>query len=1168
MANKINTRIQLKHDIEANWLQATGFTPLDGELIIYDKDDNYSYERVKMGDGVTNVNALPFTKEGIINITSLSDIKRVGLYNLNNEALYQATYIYTQNWTAPEVGMMTKKGFKAIDATATAVIIYTDSTGGTGRLEVSNNILTINGTSHKNGTQTTYTGSAEGELTFDTIINEQGQTLRKLGIIFVEVNETTSNNVQMYANILSDELTITEITNKGVGITGEIETGEVFNDYKENAALGGFAHAEGRTTTAGSRAFTIIDFNVANKTFTLDDVTGLSTGDKYSVQVYYNNSANNTYAEALDIGTIVSISGKVVKVSDMPSFLTTNCTKAKYTVNYVDDDFDNEMDTFRIISKPNLGSRNIGYATHVEGRSTQAFSKNAHAEGNKTKAIAAASHAEGKNTKTYGVNSHAEGEETTAKGTASHTEGRYTTSSGNYAHAEGSGTSAQGQAAHAEGENCEARGDRSHAEGYATVAFKVGAHTEGTATRAREENSHAEGYASEGIGSNSHAEGNNTYAIGSNSHSQGASTASVGANSHTGGKSSVKPDKTIIGDKDAALTAWDTARAQGLNKAFSAAAGNESFAHGIDNFVYGQASAALGYTNRVKGAQSAAIGHTNIVNQNKSVALGLGNTINATNGEGRIAVGKYNQDTGALFMVGNGTASSPSNALEVSTLGEVKAQGDIYSNNIKVLVEGNVDWNNDVTNKPGISAGTGVNSIKVDDNNADYSTDATQKCAVAIGKAKSTGEYAFSIGDQVEAKGKNAIAAGLQNTASGVRSIALGQGSQATHTGAVVSGVGLRSTQNHQLIVGQWNDKNRSGVFAVGAGTADDKRKNTFEVGSTEVSFDNLSALNEDIITVYSQMNFNNLVHFDSSGFKVTGGAEINANDAGMSIGEALIVGSHDRKDFIDAGLGYIGATNLIHSNGNISADGDIYAGGKKVLVEGEINIPDQKPCDWSEITNKPTNLLTTNSSISWYKIDSDKPYIEQGPNNSTTIGHSNTANGYESILLGYNNHSLGSTSYNGAFGRNNTLGDIEDLFLPAADSFAIGNNNTITGSQSFAAGMNNIIRDHKSIALGWDNVIEDPSEQYDGRVVVGRFNAPTGAIFSVGIGSEGNRTNGFEVYKNGTSWFHGNVTIGEDKKKVATEDYVSQAIANVHIPTIDEIISSLPVYQGEVEEV
>jgi len=60
----INGRIQHKHDVEANWIKATNFAPKEGELIIYDADGNYSYPRIKIGDGSTNVNDLPFTTSG------------------------------------------------------------------------------------------------------------------------------------------------------------------------------------------------------------------------------------------------------------------------------------------------------------------------------------------------------------------------------------------------------------------------------------------------------------------------------------------------------------------------------------------------------------------------------------------------------------------------------------------------------------------------------------------------------------------------------------------------------------------------------------------------------------------------------------------------------------------------------------------------------------------------------------------------------------------------------------------------------------------------------------------------------------------------------------------------------------------------------------------------
>lgn len=73
MAEKnLNSRIINKHDIEANWVKATNFIPKQGEIIVYDKDDNYNYPRVKIGDGVTTVVALPFIDDNTLtNVSNL-----------------------------------------------------------------------------------------------------------------------------------------------------------------------------------------------------------------------------------------------------------------------------------------------------------------------------------------------------------------------------------------------------------------------------------------------------------------------------------------------------------------------------------------------------------------------------------------------------------------------------------------------------------------------------------------------------------------------------------------------------------------------------------------------------------------------------------------------------------------------------------------------------------------------------------------------------------------------------------------------------------------------------------------------------------------------------------------------------------------------------------------
>lgn len=64
---QINSRIVHKHDTGENWNKATNFIPKQGEIIVYDIDTTYSYERFKIGDGVTNVNNLPFVVVAITN---------------------------------------------------------------------------------------------------------------------------------------------------------------------------------------------------------------------------------------------------------------------------------------------------------------------------------------------------------------------------------------------------------------------------------------------------------------------------------------------------------------------------------------------------------------------------------------------------------------------------------------------------------------------------------------------------------------------------------------------------------------------------------------------------------------------------------------------------------------------------------------------------------------------------------------------------------------------------------------------------------------------------------------------------------------------------------------------------------------------------------------------
>ena len=56
-------RVIMKHDTQANWALATNFIPKKGEVIVYEDyyvSGNTTVPGIKIGDGTTNVNSLPF----------------------------------------------------------------------------------------------------------------------------------------------------------------------------------------------------------------------------------------------------------------------------------------------------------------------------------------------------------------------------------------------------------------------------------------------------------------------------------------------------------------------------------------------------------------------------------------------------------------------------------------------------------------------------------------------------------------------------------------------------------------------------------------------------------------------------------------------------------------------------------------------------------------------------------------------------------------------------------------------------------------------------------------------------------------------------------------------------------------------------------------------------
>lgn len=77
----LTSRVVNKHATEAQW-NLSSLVPMQGELIIYDIDSNYTYERFKIGDGIHSVNELPFATE----ILEDAILDSVADWNQNDES--------------------------------------------------------------------------------------------------------------------------------------------------------------------------------------------------------------------------------------------------------------------------------------------------------------------------------------------------------------------------------------------------------------------------------------------------------------------------------------------------------------------------------------------------------------------------------------------------------------------------------------------------------------------------------------------------------------------------------------------------------------------------------------------------------------------------------------------------------------------------------------------------------------------------------------------------------------------------------------------------------------------------------------------------------------------------------------------------------------------------
>lgn len=712
MANKkVKTRIQNKHDLECNWIKATGFCPMEGELIIYDievdssgnvltgalintgRTEPYKHVRYKIGDGIHYVNDLPFVSEGAAKGTTST-----GRYSHAEgaETIAQGNQAHAEGNKTEATGPQAHA--EGYETKATAVAAHAEGLG----------TLAANDGAHAQGKFTKAIGDASAANGYWTEANHAHQ------FVIGRVNANDENNLfevgggAVYYDSATDTFTedefdrfnVFEVSSEGYTGAERIATKDTIFNRKEGTVKDGVEYARWHNGPTGKVDPIIIPGAVASGFQSV--AFGGQRIDK-TLKAYKKDPetpAEEPQTQALGdqsfaAGGSVIVNGdwsagfgKETTTYQKAAFATgggtrAGCTEEEYT-NYAAvqrDDTSAYAASYSLSMAEGELTKALGRTSHAEGRYGLTTGMASHVEGNESVAVGKYSHAEGWQTKTGTFTGNNKTGEIVIEtsGTAAHTEGRGTTANADYAHAEGTNTLASNIASHAEGNGSIASGQYSHAEGSSkassecahaegkgTTASGIASHTEGEGTIATHANAHAEGYSTDAINENAHAEGNNseasgiashaegslTKAKGSQAHAEGASTVAVGNNSHTEGYRTLAKGVAAHAEGYSVTdltNKYDANSSDGTIKTDWEANKNFGAAVGQGSHAEGLNNLAYGRYSHVGGSCSEAVG-------NNSFAHGDHATASVAN---QAVFGSYNSaNANALFIVGNGTSDS------------------------------------------------------------------------------------------------------------------------------------------------------------------------------------------------------------------------------------------------------------------------------------------------------------------------------------------------------------------------------------------------------------------------------------------------------------------------------------------------------------------------------
>ena len=252
----IQTRIQHKHDIEANWLKATNFIPKAGELIIYDVDATHTEPRLKIGNGTTTVNNLPFAGDNSnatdTKVTQNAAITTAGEYPVilgNTTSTAEITDAVNKTSTLkynPSTKVLTAPTFRGGLTTNSNNIILTESTnysttlptsGVEGQLYFLEDDSPALPTGGSAGQVLVKNSATDGDASWTTNISGNAATSSSCtgnaatATIATKVNSSATTSKIYMAGVTATNGTM--YYNTGVYASGSVLYGAAWNDYAE-----------------------------------------------------------------------------------------------------------------------------------------------------------------------------------------------------------------------------------------------------------------------------------------------------------------------------------------------------------------------------------------------------------------------------------------------------------------------------------------------------------------------------------------------------------------------------------------------------------------------------------------------------------------------------------------------------------------------------------------------------------------------------------------------------------------------------------------------------------------------------------------------------------------------------------------------------------------------